>query len=549
MSVSFENVKIGKEYTRPQLAELWGYKSYQALAKGIVTPAETPYIILFITEEKQPHLTQYQDSIDNNILSIEGEVGHTSDQRLIDAEQNLDKIHLFYRKRHHMPFIYYGRIHLLYYEINTAEPSRFNFLFHRKTDITKQFELSFSRRQASYKMVTVLSLLDTSSSNVVSGIDEVARKFMEFYETRAKLGAMVESEKMAMARVLDLPFSKVKQVMISNPVLYLEDLLEYDKSANLLSFKNHVINDLDEEMLIFIRRIALKNLYDYYHEIGGLCDKGLGYWGQLESYYAQRSIFEQNFETDHESKQHPGEPVAEKMYSSAGAHESRYVKRLLSSYSLRECSNINECEKMLEDIAGRVKFFGQIEFKKEDIDHLGNLISTRLASNLPAGIQYVTEKTPAALAAFLVGQGIYYYHEGDYWTPVSNSLGLADVNWQAKIGQEYLRTLVSFGKPVLEVSGFHAYVANILLHGGIPQSLLPEFFETVIKLLVHKDVVEPEEIKREVSEWRIEGEEYNIVARELFRLNKKKEDYLQKKEQSEQILQIRKELEQLKDEV
>lgn len=549
MPVSFTNLEAGKEYTRTKLADLWGDKSCQALAKKIVTPAETPYIILFITEEEQSNLTQHQASIDNNSLNIKGEFDHRSDQRLTCAEQNGDQIHLFYQKNIDMPFIYYGRVYMIDYELKPAEPSWFSFLFYKKNDITKQFEQSFSRRQASYKMVTVLSLLDTASSDAASDIDVVARKFMEFYETRAKLGAMVEKDKITMARVQELSFSKVKQVMINNPVFYLSDILDYDKPANLLSFKNHIANNLDQEMFQSIRRIALRNLYDYYDEIGGLCAKGLGYWGQPESCDAQGSIYELAFQADHEKERLSGELVAEKMYSSEGAHQIRYVERLQPPYLLEECSNLDECEKILEDLAGRVKYFGQIELSKEDIDHLGVLFRIQVENNLPAWIRSVAEKTPAALAAFLVGQGIYYYHEGDYWTSISNSLAIDDINWQVKIGQEYLKTLVSFGKPVLEVSEFHAYVANILLHGGIPQSLLPEFFETVIKLLVHKDLIEPEEIKGIVNEWRSEDKEYSSAEGKLLQLNKKKEEYLQKKEQAEDIFQVCEELEQLKDEV
>ena len=548
MVVSFEKISIGKEYTIPQLAELWGYENYNALDERIVTLPESNHILLFITEKEQAGAANLWNIIEENLLHIEGEAGHSSDQRLINAEQNGDEIHLFYRKYNDMPFIYYGRIHMIDYELEPAEPSWFCFLLYKKSDITRQFELSFSRRQASYKMVTVLSLLDTSSSNVVSDIDEVARKFMEFYETREKLGAMVEKDKMAMARVHELPFTKVKQVMINNPVMYLRELLEYDKSANLLSFKGHILNNLDVEMLQYIRRIALKNLYDYYDEIEGLCDKGLGYCEQSENFYTQRSVYEVSSETGHGSKKLPVERVEERIDRGDKEQESMSVEKPLRSFSLRECSNIHECENILKDIVGKVKYFGQVELAREDIDLLGDLIRVQIENTLPAGIKYVIKKTPVTLAIFLVGQGIYYYDEGDYWTTVSNSLGVADVSLQVRMGQEYLRILESFDKPELGISDFQAYVANILLHGGIPQSLLPEFFESVTRLLVHKDLIEPDEIKKVVCEWRIEEREYNKVARELFRLNKKKVDCLQKKQQAENVFRLREEIEKLKNE-
>jgi len=127
MRISFGHLIIGSEYSRPQLAKRWGFKGYEAISRGIVTPSRTPYIILFITEEKQASLTQYRDKLDDGLLYIEGETRHTSDKRIIDADKNGDEIHLFYRKRHHSPFIYYGRIYMVKYTCNSDKPSNFIF--------------------------------------------------------------------------------------------------------------------------------------------------------------------------------------------------------------------------------------------------------------------------------------------------------------------------------------------------------------------------------------------------------------------------------------
>src|ERR1700743_2718814 len=103
MTVHFDSIKIGSEWTRPELAKLWGYNGYEAISRGIITPAEDNKLILFITEEKQSGFTKYKDSLVNNILTIEGEKNHAADERLISAEKVDDQIHLFFRKRHHSP--------------------------------------------------------------------------------------------------------------------------------------------------------------------------------------------------------------------------------------------------------------------------------------------------------------------------------------------------------------------------------------------------------------------------------------------------------------
>lgn len=127
MPVSFDQIIIGQEYTRPQLADIWGYRSYEAISRGAVTPRKTPFIILFITREKQSFLTQYEDRLENGILEIEGETNHAADDRMIDAATTGDEIHLLYRERHHMPFTYYGRISLIAHVVNTDRPSLFRF--------------------------------------------------------------------------------------------------------------------------------------------------------------------------------------------------------------------------------------------------------------------------------------------------------------------------------------------------------------------------------------------------------------------------------------
>jgi putative restriction endonuclease len=127
MFVKFDTLQIGHEYDRPFLATLWGYQSFQAISKGVVTPSETNYIILFVTKSKQIALQQYNDFIDGNLLFWEGEDKHGSDQRIVNAKRREDEIHLFYRETHHTPFIYFGKIYLSEYQQNLAKPSEFIF--------------------------------------------------------------------------------------------------------------------------------------------------------------------------------------------------------------------------------------------------------------------------------------------------------------------------------------------------------------------------------------------------------------------------------------
>ena len=127
MSISFNTLQIGHSYKRPFLAKLWGYKSFHAISRGVVTPSNTKFIIFFVTKDKQEVLTQYNDYIDGDLLFWEGEDGHRSDQRIIDTINSQDEIHLFYRDVHHTPFVYLGIINLVEYQVRKEAPSEFIF--------------------------------------------------------------------------------------------------------------------------------------------------------------------------------------------------------------------------------------------------------------------------------------------------------------------------------------------------------------------------------------------------------------------------------------
>lgn len=122
--IDFSKLKIGHEYDRPTLANLWGYETYNAISRGVVTPKGRKVIILFVTREKQETLTQYVDHIEQDILFWEGEAKHGSDQRITSRQDN---IHVFYRDRHHTPFIYHGQAVLLAYKLFDKRPSKFTF--------------------------------------------------------------------------------------------------------------------------------------------------------------------------------------------------------------------------------------------------------------------------------------------------------------------------------------------------------------------------------------------------------------------------------------
>jgi putative restriction endonuclease len=127
MAFRTDVLERGRLYTRPQLAQLWGYESFHAISRGVVTPKGKKVILLFVTRDKQDSLTQYRDILSEDRLEWEGERGHGSDDRIARAHERGEQILLFYRDVHHTPFRYHGEVRLTLFKRETEQPSQFAF--------------------------------------------------------------------------------------------------------------------------------------------------------------------------------------------------------------------------------------------------------------------------------------------------------------------------------------------------------------------------------------------------------------------------------------
>jgi hypothetical protein len=127
MPVTFSEIKVGESYSRNTLAVLWGYSSFHAIARGVVTPKADNKILLFVTENKQESAEQYSDQLRDGVLDWEGPTDHFAESRMLNAELAGEEIHLFHRIRHHSDFTYLGKLEVKQYTILTDCPSKFVF--------------------------------------------------------------------------------------------------------------------------------------------------------------------------------------------------------------------------------------------------------------------------------------------------------------------------------------------------------------------------------------------------------------------------------------
>ena len=155
---------------------------------------------------------------------------------------------------------------------------------------------------------------------------------------------------------------------------------------------------------------------------------------------------------------------------------------------LEHCQSLTDCEKILSEAIETVNTLGEIDFSESDLDRLGEFIRGALSARTASGARNMMHYFPVSLASFLVWTGVYGYKEGDYWTAVEEKVGLKDINWQQKWGKFFLNFLIEHHMETFNIETTHKYVTPILLHGGIPNNCLDEYFEKIIYPYVIKNL-------------------------------------------------------------
>ena len=178
MQVRFDTIKIGDEWTREKLAELWGYKGRQAIDSGIVMPKDDNKIVLFITREKWSHSKQFDDVFDGNTLQMDGQPAHRSDYRLINAAEHGDEIHLFYRDAYYQhdhssqPFTYHGKVILRSHKKISGKPTTFLFKILDEPKETQQSPTDLPKPPSRVKSVDMRIIRDTPLAHDLKSLYE-----------------------------------------------------------------------------------------------------------------------------------------------------------------------------------------------------------------------------------------------------------------------------------------------------------------------------------------------------------------------------------------
>ena len=198
---------------------------------------------------------------------------------------------------------------------------------------------------------------------------------------------------------------------------------------------------------------------------------------------------------------------------------------------LEGCKSFKECEEILSEKMGQIRYIAQVELSKKDMDILESLIDESIKKVGPEQTKNRLKYFfPFCTAFFMVYKGIWEYYSGNYWSCLSPLPDISNPNSQSRWGEWFLKFLKANKLAEFnEIERTYRYVTPILIHGGIPQVCIEDFFEKIIKPLVEQGYNDREEIADFLYSYRIRQKEIlkteNLIYRlknQLFQLEQEK---------------------------
>lgn len=155
----------------------------------------------------------------------------------------------------------------------------------------------------------------------------------------------------------------------------------------------------------------------------------------------------------------------------------------VSEISRSSRQQLDDWENQLKDRVGEGDLLlGELGLGEQDLSQIGQLLANteflhlrQKRRSIEETLRPVASQWPLTYALYLVLEGVYNYDSGDYWDGPSKRLGLQSGH-TSQCGRLFLKILAENNLPTFERSGGHTYLTPILLHGGIPNDLLFDFF-------------------------------------------------------------------------
>lgn len=123
---SSDSLKKSSTYSRKELQQLFGITD-ATINTGVFQPKGHSSVWLFVTKNKTPDRTAYNDNFDGQILNFEGQLEGRTDHKIINHLRDGNELLVFYRDRKseypNYAFKYLGKF--LYVSHSGEKPTSF----------------------------------------------------------------------------------------------------------------------------------------------------------------------------------------------------------------------------------------------------------------------------------------------------------------------------------------------------------------------------------------------------------------------------------------
>ena len=178
-------------------------------------------------------------------------------------------------------------------------------------------------------------------------------------------------------------------------------------------------------------------------------------------------------------------------------------------------ATLDDWENKLKPQMAEIDLIGELNLTQEQTQEIGTLIRglMRRSVDFQRATTVLRRSYPRSFAAFLVFQGLYGYHEGDYWSVVCAATDLPP-GYTAFWGQAFEQAVATLGLS-RQFAG-HRYVGAILGHGGIPDGSLPDFFDRMLQPSITKPEWAGLSVRELIDEW-LAGSAHYAVDKPVLR--------------------------------
>src|SRR5260370_2782634 len=173
--------------------------------------------------------------------------------------------------------------------------------------------------------------------------------------------------------------------------------------------------------------------------------------------------------------------------------------------------SLADWEKDLREKIDYIELLGELNLSQDDVRQIGSLIANLFCTYDQSTTLHILKRRYAVcLAVYLVAKGIYGYQGGDYWTSIKEEIGLTSGNIQQQVGPCFEQFLLDQGLPSFPGVRGLRYVRIILLHGGIPDYSLRDFFEHFLYPAISNPDFSGLNVKDLISVWLKRGMLYAV---------------------------------------